>query len=429
LQHRLVLLARLERALAYRQGLFSDIVRFVKPVEPRTCKADSCDVVFTPTGKGAHLRRYCDVHFVGNTGAGQGNQNRSKRSLGAHCVHCGKKIPITRSKQAKYCSSVCRTNAQQERTKARKIADASRYELPDDVGYKVEMSRKGPVYLELKRRPEMVRQVLNGSMSQRQCADILETTTASVSRAFAAIRFETARDVHNATWLPSDEALAMIPIDLLDRLGDIGEGHPHVEGLVAECAAAFWTFEKRFFTVGSKQKPFIVKPFHREIVDGMIRAFAFGSRLLVLTPPRHGKSEIVIRFAAWIIVMFPNIQILWVAANKDLAGQMTSKLKGTFEYNVDLRETFLPPGKKYGDKGCSTWSKAEFTLYTRTDHTLKSPTFTGWAAPRRLLAVTQTSSASTTSRSARRSQHRSCVRRVGRSTPRSWNVRKTIRVS
>ena len=249
--------------------------------------------------------------------------------------------------------------------------------LPDDASYKLEMSRKGPVYLELKRRPEMIRQLMSGQMSQRESADILKTTEASISRAMAAIRFEIARDAENQTWEPSAEAKAMIPVALLDRLTAIGPDHPHVEGLVAECAAAFWTFEAKFFTVGSKQLPFIVKPFHREIVDAMIRAFAFGSRVLVLTPPRHGKSEVVIRFAGWIIVMYPNIQILWIAANKDLAGQMTSKLKGTFEYNRELRETFLPPGKKYGDKGCTNWSKAEFTLYTRTDHTLKSPTFTG----------------------------------------------------
>jgi len=109
----------------------------------------------------------------------------------------------------------------------------------------------------------------------------------------------------------------------------------------------------------------------------MIRAYAFGSRLLVLTPPRHGKSEVVIRFAGWLIVMFPNIQILWIAANKDLAGQMTNKLKATFEFNKELRNAFLPPGEKYGDSGCTVWQKAEFTLYTRTDMTLKSPTFTG----------------------------------------------------
>ena len=267
--------------------------------------------------------------------------------------------------------------AARDRETQRREQQKALAELPDDVAAKIRAGREGDLYSWLKDNPETVRQLLSGQLSQAQLARDKDTTEANVSRSMATIRADMARGKLADTWLLTDEAIAMIPVALLDRLSEIGPDHPHVEGLVAECAAAFWTFEGKFFTVGSKQKPFIVKPFHREIVDAMIRVYAFGSRVLVLTPPRHGKSELVIRFAAWLIVMYPNIQILWVAANKDLAGQMTSKLKGTFEHNRLLRDTFLAPGKKYGDKGCGTWSKAEFTLYTRTDHTLKSPTFTG----------------------------------------------------
>ena len=249
--------------------------------------------------------------------------------------------------------------------------------LPDDVAAKIRAGREGSMYVWLKDNPETVRRILSGELSQAALAREQDTTTANVSRSMATIRADMARGKLEDSWLMSPEAKAMVPVGLLDRLSEIGPDHLHVEGLVAECAAAFWTFEAKFFTVGSKQQPFIVKLFHREIIDEMIRAFVFGTRLLVLTPPRHGKSEEMIRFVAWVIVMFPNIQILWVAANKDLAGQMTSKLKATFEHNVLLRDTFLAPGKRYGDKGCGLWSKTEFTLYTRTDHTLKSPTFTG----------------------------------------------------
>jgi len=287
------------------------------------------------------------------------------------------KIPLSRGRAAEYCSGACSVDKHRQDKERRDKLQAELDDAPFDESHKIAMRRRGPVYVELKQRPELVRRLLGGKLSQADAATELETTAASISRAMAAIRYEISRDVRNAEWMIPEEFKAMIPVALLDRLTEIGPDHPHVEGLVAECAAAFWLFESAFFTVGSKQQPFIVKPFHREVVDGMIRAYAFGSRLLVLTPPRHGKSELVIRFAAWLIVMFPNIQILWVAANKDLAGQMTSKLKGTFEHNKKMREAFLPPGQKYGDKGCVLWSKAEFTLYTRTDHTLKSPTFTG----------------------------------------------------
>ena len=284
---------------------------------------------------------------------------------------------MSRGHAAEYCSGACSVDAHGRNKKMRDSQTASIKNLSLEATKKLRNQRQGPVFTSMKNRPEMVRQVMNGMMSQAEAAKELDTTEASISRAMAAIRLEIEVDASNAAWLIPEEFKAMIPIALLDRLTEIGPNHPHVEGLIAECASAFWLFESAFFTVGSKQKPFIVKPFHREVIDGMIATFAFGSRLLVLTPPRHGKSELMIRFAAWLIVMYPNIQILWIAANKDLAGQMTSKLKGTFEHNKKMRDAFLPPGERYGDKGCSLWSKAEFTLYTRTDHTLKSPTFTG----------------------------------------------------
>ena len=339
-------------------------------MEPRLCRAEHCDVMFTAEGLGSHLRRYCDEHSVKNTahsGATVGN--------GA-CAHCDKKIGLARGKNARYCTVECRIAATAIRTTERKLMQAQVDGVP--VGEsKILLKRQGPVYAELKRRPELLRQLLEGNMAQVEGARILGTTEASVSRSLAAHRYDVAKQVKADEWEMEPDARAMLPVALLDRLLDIGPDHPHVEGLIAECAAAFWEFESKFFTVGSKQKPFIVKAFHREIVDGMIRAYAHGSRLLVLTPPRHGKSELVIRFAAWLIVMYPNIQILWVAANKDLAGQMTTKLKATFEHNKAMRLAFLPPKAKFGDKGCPMWQRAEFTLYTRTDHTLKSPTFTG----------------------------------------------------
>ena len=359
----------------YASPGIGDSVPDVKPVEPRLCKLDSCDVVFTPTGRSAHLRQYCDEHFVGSSG--KGNVNRSTRSVGAHCPVCSRKLGPTKHKLAIYCGLECQAEAAKDRKAHRDQVQADLDDLPDDVSYKIEMRRKGKIYLELKRRPELVRKMLAGSISQVEAAGILETTQASVSRSLAAIRYELAQERGKSEWIILPENQAMVPVALLDRLIEIGPDHPDVEGLVDQCADAFWVFQARFFTVGSKQAPFIIKDFHREILKGMIDAYCFGSRLLVLTPPRHGKSELVIRFAAWLIVMYPNIQILWVAANKDLAIQMTSKLKATFEWNKEMRECFLAPGEKYGDKGCDVWQKHEFTLYTRTDKTLKSPTFTG----------------------------------------------------
>lgn len=340
-----------------------------------TCR--SCGVVFIVakgSAKGIHLRRYCDEHYVGNTGTVP--HTATNRKPGS-CPQCGNRIPVTRGKQAVYCSQKCSiVEKDQRQTESRRQA-AALAGLGADEAYRAEMSRRGPIYVELKRHPQLIRDMTSGRRSQVSVAEELATTPASISRAMDSIRYDVALAKKKGVWELPSEAAALIPVEALERLKQIGPDHIHTPGLVAECAAAFWEFEREFFTIGSSQDLFIVKAFHREIIDEMIGTFVFASRLLVLTPPRHGKSELVIRFVAWIIIMYPNIQILWVAANRDLAIQMTTKLKATFEHNELLAETFLPPDSRFGDKGCTVWQKNEFTLYTRTDHTLKSPTFTG----------------------------------------------------
>ena len=290
---------------------------------------------------------------------------------------CVKMIPDTRRRRhARYCSRFCKAKAANDRAVDREKETEKlqmRAELPvPSKGSK----RHGAVFQKLLDKPEMVEWIDQGTVPQSYVASVLGTSEAEVSRAYAAFKLRERLELVADEWRMSPAAVAMIPVAELDRLRAIGSAHRHAPGLLAECAAAFWAFEHEFFTIGSRQDSFIVKPFHREIIDEMVRTFVFGSRLLVLTPPRHGKSELVIRFVAWIIVMFPNIQILWVAANKDLASQMASKLKATFRFNKHLREMFLSPGRKFGDPGTELWRETEFTLYTRTDPTLKAPTFT-----------------------------------------------------
>ena len=294
---------------------------------------------------------------------------------GRKCAHCGKAIGKSKRASAKYCSHQCKGNASQSRQREKLSVEIRAHaEAEKDMS----PTRRGTTLTRMTDLgyPQMV---ADGTMTVQAAAELLHVTPAAVSRAMGAWRIEEAKRVIQGEWVISDEAARLAPTDLWLEFRDLGfvaEGTDLYGSKLDALAEAFWKFEHRYFTIGSEQDSFIRKPFHSEIIREFIVAQAFGMRVLVLTPPRHGKSELVIRFCAWLIMMFPNIQVLWVAATTKLAVSMTRKLKATFEHNKTLIEDFLPPGKKFGDDKAPKWTEEEFTLYTRTDPTLKSSTFT-----------------------------------------------------
>lgn len=302
------------------------------------------------------------------------------------CIECGDAMTPKRSAnpQAKYCSKSCSGKANQRRfydnhpEKGRQRPEAKMERVLEETAYEPQNRRKGTTYTKLVDLG-LADRIMEHETTATHAADLIGVTVAAVSRAMGTYRHEMEREQAGIDWEMEDWYSDMLPIDEISQLRRM---KPDPESQIQKellniVYDSFWRFEHQFVTIGSMQASFLVKPFHEEIIEEMVKAFVWGLRLLVLTPPRHGKSELMIRFVAWIILMYPNIQILWVAANTDLAAQMTSKLKGIFEHNEALIKAFLPPGKKFGDNGCKIWRENSFTLYTRTDHTLKSPTFTG----------------------------------------------------
>ena len=238
--------------------------------------------------------------------------------------------------------------------------------------------REGKTYQRLHDNPEVVEWLDNGTVPYTYVAHLWATSVADVSRSYAAFVMNRELTKIQGEWEMEPEFAAMLPMFEIGELRRLGEKDwsPEHERLMKVCVVAFWAFEHEFFTIGSRGDTFIIKAFHEEIVYELIYSFVFATQLLVLTPPRHGKSEVMLRHAAWILIMYPNLQLLWVAANQDLAGQMTSKLKGVFQFSDKLKKAFLPPGILFGDEGAPKWRGDSFTLYTRLDKTLKSPSFT-----------------------------------------------------
>ena len=104
-----------------------------------------------------------------------------------------------------------------------------------------------------------------------------------------------------------------------------------------------------------------------------------GEQHMILSPPRHGKTELLIHFTVWLICNNPNIRILWVGGNEDISKNSVSSVMDQLENNELLIEEICGPGSKFKPQNRSgkAWSSTEFTVGTRTVTGIKSPTMVG----------------------------------------------------
>jgi len=156
-----------------------------------------------------------------------------------------------------------------------------------------------------------------------------------------------------------------LPVDKLLRLkalGAAGEDTPEFQSLLDELVRAFDVFGRYYFRLEGNRP--IHKDFHLRWIRLILTAYATGGKQMILSPPRHGKSELMIRFVVWLIVMFPNIRIGWFCAAKDVAGLMLGAVKDHLVNNVELVRDTLPKGDTYRPptKDGKPWSAKEFKI-------------------------------------------------------------------
>ena len=113
-----------------------------------------------------------------------------------------------------------------------------------------------------------------------------------------------------------------------------------------------------------------------EFAQAIGEAIEKGEQQMILSPPRHGKTDLLIHFAVWIICTSPNIRILWVGGNEEIAKNAVSSVLDQLESNELLIEEICGPGVKFQPKVRSgkSWSSGQFTVGTRTITGIKSPT-------------------------------------------------------
>lgn len=235
--------------------------------------------------------------------------------------------------------------------------------------------RRGPVY-EMLAAQGLFTLLDEQRLTTKQAKTLLATagqgqtvTETAINRALNAWRSDREIAAVAVRWEPSSDAERAFGPKVPDGL-DTLDGDAR-QAWVNEAVEAFLFFRERYFQTAGH--PYVSASVHRLMAREAVEAFYFGGWRGVLAPARSGKTELLIHFVIWLIVRHPNVRILWVGGSGSVAALAGNAIRNALA-DPELAEVFLPPGDEF--KGRDTWTKTEFTVATRTDHRLKSPTFT-----------------------------------------------------
>lgn len=106
-----------------------------------------------------------------------------------------------------------------------------------------------------------------------------------------------------------------------------------------------------------------IKWFHEEWIEH----FEDNDKFLLLAPRGSGKSTIVSSYIIWKIIQNPDIRILLVSTNQNMASDIMSTVRHSFEKNTKLKDVF---GKFSNAKGNGTWSTNAINVKKRSKKSL-----------------------------------------------------------
>ena len=253
--------------------------------------------------------------------------------------------------KTKYCSQKCYRRESMRIYRAKKAG--KEYTPPKKAVNQPKSAtvRRGALYNKFKDEGYAL-DLINENIQQQEVADALSCSTAHVSRMLAAYREDLERDIQAKDWEVSDDA--------------------------KQSLEDFVNFRDRYFLTEQGIK-FDTADFHNKWIKSINKALLEGGQQMILSPPRHGKTELLIHFVVWLICRNPNIRIMWVGGNEDIAKNSVSSVIDTLENNEKLKEDFCGPGGQFkpANRTGKSWSQNGFTVSTRTVSGIKSPTMIG----------------------------------------------------
>jgi len=137
----------------------------------------------------------------------------------------------------------------------------------------------------------------------------------------------------------------------------------------------FENFRDRYFRTETGER-YETAAFHKKWIKSILDSIKVGGEQMILSPPRHGKTDLLTHFAVWQICKNPNTRIMWVGGNEEIAKNAVGAVLDHLDNNEKLIEDFCGPGGSFKPKNRSgkSWSSGQFTIATRTITGIKSPT-------------------------------------------------------
>ena len=192
-------------------------------------------------------------------------------------------------------------------------------------------------------------EMLLGDITAKEVADIFKISSAQVSRMYSAYIEDEETKTRREDWTTPKEAMKSLK--------------------------SFKKFRDRYFKTEQGVK-YETPDFQDKWVMAIQKNIEEGGNLMILSPPRHGKTELLIHFAIWQICKNPNVRIMWVGGNEDIAKNAVGSVLEHLDSNQQLIEDFCGPGVTFRPKSRSgkNWSQTAFSVSTRTVTGIKSPT-------------------------------------------------------
>ena len=266
-----------------------------------------------------------------------------------YAAGCHRVLPRGRSK---FCSDRCANRIKMQKKRARdKGMEWKQKEDTLIIPSKNVESRRGKVYNDII-ESGLAEEILKGKNTLTDVAKILGTTPGAVSMAYNAYIEDLENKAAQDKWV--------LPQVAEKSLQD------------------FRDFRDRYFQT-EKGEPYETPEFHIKWINSILDAIENGHQQMILSPPRHGKTDLLIHFAVWLICTRPNIRILWVGGNEEIAKNAVSSVLDQLESNELLIEEICGPGPKFkpNTRTGKSWSQNGFTVGTRTVTGIKSPTMVG----------------------------------------------------
>ena len=268
-----------------------------------------------------------------------------------YAAGCHRPLPKGRSK---FCSDRCSNRINQQKKRARRqnkewTQEDDTLNIPSQK--KNVSSRRGQVYDDIK-ESGLALEIYEKTNTIAGVAKILGTTDAAVSMAYQAYLEDVSIANEQKNW--------------------------SVPQVAEKTLEDFDKFRARYFRT-EQGIPYETPEFHVKWIEQIMNTIENGGQRMILSPPRHGKTDLLIHFVIWLICKNPNIRILWVGGNEDISKNAMGSVLDQLEFNELLIEEICGPGIKFKPKtkSAKSWSQSGFTVGTRTVTGIKSPTMVG----------------------------------------------------